>query len=227
MNAMIALALAAFGGSSDGEQEKTPAPAPSAFVEPQDTDRPSLTTDLKLLRESNIYSPKRVIRKTPPPPPRVETPKEKPRPKPPVLTGIILDTETRSYQAVVEDRNDAKLKLMSEPKFLKAGDTVLVYTIESVEPEKVVVRFGETRKELKVGESLPDAGIKAPEGTPDLSADEGAEAAPSDAKTDAKTEAKKSDSSTTPPTLDDAARKKILEDRKSKLGKKRKTDEEN
>ena len=218
MHAMIGLALAALGF----EQEKGTPPAPSAFVEPQDPDRlPLPAADLKALRESNIYSPYKtrrpVIEKGPKP-----TPPEKPRPKPPVVTGIILDTVTRAYQVVIEDRNDAKLKLLTEPKFLKAGDQVLVYTIESVEAEKVVVRFGDTTKDLKVGEPLPDAGIKVPEGA-DLSSNESAEPAASETKA----ETKKSDSSTTPSTLDDAARKKILEERKMKLGKKRKTDEEN
>jgi len=220
MHAMIGLALAAFA-----PQEKPPAPAPSAFVEPQDLDRPALSAaDLKSLRENNIFSPYKPGRKLPPivhtkPP---ERPTEKPRPKPPVLTGIILDTASKSYQAVVEDRNVEKLRLLPEPRFMKAGDTVLVYTIDSVETEKVVVRWGESKKDLKVGDAFPDAGIKAPEAA-DLPSQESTDGTPPETKT----ETKKSDSSTTvQPSLDEASRKKILEELMKKQGKKRRTDEE-
>jgi hypothetical protein len=227
MEMILGLALSALGVAQD--PGKLPPPAPSAYVEPQDPDRPPLqAADLKSLRERNIFSPGRVHR-PPTPPPQQRVP-DKLTPKPPVLTGIILDVGSGAYQAVVEDRNDPKRKLLPEPRFLKAGDQVLVYTIESIESEKVVVRVGESRKELKVGESLPEAGLKAPV-VSDLPPDESPSPPPSEAKPEAKSDApadsKKSDPPAVQPPLDDAGRKKILEERMKRLGKQRKTDEEN
>lgn len=237
---LMAAVLATLAGG--GEQEKPAGAAPSAFVEPQDPDRPALPAmDLRSLKESNIFSPKKVVRTktgTGPRPP--EPPREKPKPKPPVVTGIIYDPSTKSYQVVIEDRNTDKLRLLSEPKFLRAGDQVLVYTIESVETEKVVVSVGGATKELKVGEAMPDGGFKAPEGV-DTSSEEDPEAAPAEAKADPSADPKgesskesrtgrKNDSKSTDAsksssgsssTMDEETRKKILEERMKRLGKKR------
>lgn len=232
----VVAALAALGA-----QEKSASPAPSAFVEPQDPDRPSLSSaELKSLLGTNIFSPRKVTRKPVAGVRGPEPVKEKPKPKPPVVTGIILDPATQTYQVVVEDRNSERLKLLSEPKFLKAGDQVLVYTIDSIESEKVVVSWAGAHKELRVGESLPaDASIKAPEGA-DLSGDEEIDApaeakadpAPSTPATEPKSGSSKADrrsdtkratedSKNPSSTMDEETRKKILEERMKRLGKKR------
>jgi len=199
------------------------ASSPSAYVEPQDPDRPALPlADLKSLRENNIYAPyKKTPRKEsrtsytpsepkPPPPP--------PKPVPPVVTGIILDPATKEYQVVVEDRNSERLKLLKAPLFLKAGDEVLVYRIESVTTRFATVKFGETTQSLKVGDSFPDAGFKAPEGaeTP----------APSTDKPVSTIETKPAETPSGEASPDEEKRRKIREELQKKLGKKRKYDEE-
>ena len=135
----------------------------------------------------------------------------------------------------MEDRNKIeKLKLLKEPLFLKAGDEVLVYRIESVVSEKVVIRYGETTKDLKVGDSFPDAGLKAPEGV-EVFSEEAASDGPSEAKSEtkpdskleAKSESKSSESSTSSPSPDEDKRKKILEELRKKAGKKSRFDPEN
>lgn len=144
-------------------QDKQAAAAPSG--------RPDLTeAQIKALRDKNIFAPFRT--KPWPEPrttstggtgtssPRVEVPS---RPKPPVLTGIVYDAASGAFQAVVEDKSDEKVRRLTGPRFLKAGDEVLGVKIESVQKDKVVVVLGETRKELGAGEPLPDT---APEGTP-------------------------------------------------------------
>jgi len=189
----------------------------SGYVEPQDPDRPALPlSDLKSLRENNVFAPHKVVRKEARPPFRPSEPKAPeapPKPKPPIVTGIILDPESKAWQVVVEDRNTASLKLLKAPLFLKAGDSVLVYTIESVTTQSATIKFGETTKELKVGDSFPDAGLKAPEG---------AEAAPSTSTSETKpTEAAPSPGTVSP---EDEKRRKIREELQKKLGKKRKLD---
>ncbi len=192
----------------------------SAYVEPQDPDRPALPlADLKSLRENNIYAPyKKTPRKEtrtsptasepkPPPPP--------PKPVPPVVTGIILDPATKEYQVVVEDKNSEKLKLLKAPLFLKAGDEVLVYRIESVTTRFATVKFGETTKELKVGDSFPDAGLKAPEG-----------AETTTEKPVSTIETKPAETPSGEASPDEEKRRKIREELQKKLGKKRKYDEE-
>jgi len=233
MHSMLKLMTAAFAALAGGEQEKPATPAPSAFIEPQDPDRPSMSSsDLKLLLETNIYSPKRVTRKVGPGPgPRPEPVREKPKPKPPMITGIIFDPEAKCYQVVVEDRNSEKLRLLSEPKFLKAGDQVLVYTIDAVAAEKVTVSVGGASKELKVGDPMPDAGFKAPENSDTASDEDPEAAATSETKTEPKGETKpetktdsksdrKSDTKSSS-SMDEETRKKILEERMKRLGKKR------
>jgi hypothetical protein len=234
MTVLVGVAIAL--GALQGSDPEKPAPgAPSAFVEPQDPDRPSLpASDLKSLRESNIYSPRRPVRKP------VSDSRSRPQgssgdvqraPKPPLVTGIVFDPVAKLYQVVVEDRNPERFRLLTEPKFLKAGDQILSYTIDAVEAEKVAVSAGGIRKEFKVGEALPDVGLKSPESA-ETPSDEDAEAAGSegksepkaDAKSDSKAEAKpdskRSDASGNS-TMDEETRKKILEERMKRLGKKR------
>lgn len=219
-----------------GEQGKPAPEAPSAFVEPQDTDRPGLpASDLKSLRETNIFSPKRVVRKGQDA--KGRSPggsSDLPRtPKPPLVTGITFDPVAKQYQVILEDRNTEKLRLLTEPKFLKAGDQVLVYTIDSVEAEKVIVSAGGTKKELRVGEALPDVGLKAPE-TADASSEEEGDPGPGEAKSElrgdgkpepkaeGKPDSKRSDASgNSSSSMDEETRKKVLEERMKRLGKKR------
>ncbi len=167
----LILALAPLSGARDDAQSATP-----RALEPQDPDRPALAvSDLKSLRDTNIFSPPKPKRdprpgpgpggsKPPPPPP------EPARPKPPALTGIIFDVRAGVHVALVEDKNpaprdarDPDFRFFKEPRFLKAGEEVAGVRIESVEIGKVVIRHGDSTKELKVGEPLFDL-PKAPEG---------------------------------------------------------------
>jgi hypothetical protein len=84
--------------------------------------------------------------------------------QPPVLTGIIFDAKSRGLRALVEDRNPAKFKLFKDPLFLKPGDSLLGYAIESISSERVVVRWTGMSKEIKIGEPLPAEGLKIKEG---------------------------------------------------------------
>lgn len=222
MMAMTAAILCAAQATGPAPEK---GPAPSAFVEPQDPDRiPIPLAELKSLRENNVFSPHKTVKKEPP----VRTsrthdpkpPPPPPKPKPPLVTGILLDPQTKAYQVVVEDRNETRLRLLKEPVFLKAGDEVLVYRIESVTTDRVVVRFGESTKEIKVGEALPEAGLKAPEGAETPVAPEGEEPA-GDAKSDVKSESNPSESSTSPSLLQEEKQKKIREEMMKRLKKNR------
>ncbi len=134
------------------------------LVQAVDAGRPDLTeARIQGLRAKNIFSPFRTKpfpTKTSvgpgkgPEAPRIEAPA---RPKPPVLTGIVYDEASKAFQAIVEDRNGEKLRQLTGPKVLKAGDEVLGVKIEAVEKDKVVILRGETRKELAAGEALWEA----------------------------------------------------------------------
>jgi hypothetical protein len=139
-------------------------------------DRPELTqAQIDGLRAKNIFSP---FRTKPFPPkttpgtkgPEATVPSAPARPKPLVLTGIVYHEASKSFQAIVEDKNpapqktgDPDLRILQEPtKFLKAGEEVAGFRIESVEKDKAVVIHGETRKELAVGDTLPETSAAAP-----------------------------------------------------------------
>ena len=229
----VLVGVTAVLGSLLADDQEKPG-APSAFVEPQDPDRPALpASDLKALRETNVFSPKRVVRKP------VESKGRSSgsssdvqrSPKPPLVTGIVFDPVAKQYQVVIEDRNPEKFRLMSEPKFLKAGDQILSYTIDAVESEKVSISAGGTRKDFRVGEALPDVGLKSPESA-ETPSDEDSEAAPSESKSEPKADAKSDSKAESKPdskrsdasgnsTMDEETRKKILEERMKRLGKKR------
>jgi hypothetical protein len=180
--------------------------APLETVEPQDPDRPRYAeADLKSLRESNIFSPKgrsgassgrrderRPETRTEPPPPA--------RPKPIQVTGFILDPETKTSRAILEDKNDEKTRTLKEPLFAKAGDTAAGWTVEEVTSEQVTIVKDEDRKVLKVGESFPD-----PDGV--------AAAVP--------TASAETPAATPPAAVDDASRGDVLERLKNKNKKKR------
>ncbi|HYE99362.1 MAG TPA: hypothetical protein VEJ18_10645 [Planctomycetota bacterium] len=133
---------------------------------PQDPDRPAVKVDVAALKSHNVFSPHRTA-------PRASTGASAPaapaasapsRPKPPVVTGFFLDADTRAPKVVVEDRNEARLKLLQEPKFLAAGDEVLGCRIESVADGVAVVVLGEVRKEVRVGDAFPDGNWAPPAG---------------------------------------------------------------
>jgi len=128
-------------------------------------------SQVKALREKNIFSPFRTepfkppggslsggSRGTPsaPPPPA--------RPKAPVVTGIVYDAASGAFLAIVEDKSDEKLRRLDKPRFLKAGDEVLGVRIEAVAKDKVTVVHGEARHELEAGTPLPDTAPPGPEG---------------------------------------------------------------
>ena len=184
--------------------------APAEAVEPQDPDRPTYSAaDLKALREANVFSPRRSggssssgRREER----RSETRSEPApvRPKPIQVTGFVLDPATKTPRAILEDRNDEKLRTLKEPLFAKPGDEAAGWTVEEVTSEQVTIAQGETKKVLRVGESFPDPAPVAPAaGSP--TPDKPVEAA-------------------APPPLDDASKNDILERLKQK-NKKKRTDE--
>lgn len=143
-------------------------------------DRPDLgEPQVKALREKNIFAPFR----TKPWPDKKPDPGPTPgptggaapsKPKPLVLTGIVYDEASKTFQAVVEDKSDEKVRRLEKPRFLKAGEEVLGVKIELVEKDKVTVVLGETRKDLAPGDPIGDA----PEGTPGAPAVESKPAEP-------------------------------------------------
>jgi len=106
MSLMMLLLMSTLGGAGDEPQAKPPA-APA-----QDPDRPTLSpTELKALRENNIFAPRGAKRL----PPRTDRSSHTTAPTPyrqkaPVVTGIFLDVASRENQAIVEDKNDATHK---------------------------------------------------------------------------------------------------------------------
>lgn len=139
----------------------------------QDPDRvPAPEEAVKALKEKNIFSPYRpkpTVSRAADPAKEGEEKKEAgpaPRPGPPVLTGIVLDPEGGHHRALVEDRNQGDLRRFTEPKFLKAGEELLEYTIVSVSVNRVTVRKGEEEpEELSVGDVFPgEPGIPGPGG---------------------------------------------------------------
>ena len=141
---------------------------------PQDPDRPPVTVDLAALKAHNVFSPHR-----PAPRPRpsssgtgaVPVAATAPaRPRPPVVTGFFLDPVTRAPKVVVEDRNETRLKLLHEPKFLAAGEEVLGCRVESVDEGKAVVVLGDVRLEVRVGDAFPDGNWDPPAATADAPA---------------------------------------------------------
>lgn len=136
-----------------------------AILATQDADRPAIAADdLKALRENNVFSPGK---KRLPPTGRERdrdrsststssAPSAPKRPLPPMVTGVFLDAKEQVHVAVVEDRNsESSMKLFTKPKFMKAGEEVAGYTINSIAADRIIVKQGSTVKELRVGESFP------------------------------------------------------------------------
>jgi hypothetical protein len=218
LTGVLALAFtlsARAGGARVEGQAAAPKPA-----EPQDPDRPTLSlSELKGLRDNNIFSPPKPKRAEPRREERREERREDrrpeaPRAKPAVLTGILVDPASGAPRALFEDRNSDALRQFKEPKFLKAGDELGGFVIEFVSPEKVVVRKGETSRELKVGDPLPDP-APPPDGSAAAASVKDAPAeAP--AKAEPKAEAR---------PLDEGAKKDVLEELRRKNKKSRSYDE--
>jgi hypothetical protein len=200
------------------------APVPAAGgPEPQDPDRPRLSLrDFKGLRENNVFAPAKTVRVTPPrhegrkettsaPPPAAPA-----KPRTPVVTGFVFDHASQAFTVLVEDRNsDVKLKLFTQPRFLKAGEEFLGYVIESVDRETVSVKAGETVKLLRAGESFPEGVGPAPART------EAPSPAPPGEKAAGAAEPARAEPAKVEAPADDAARRKVLEELRSKFKKKR------
>jgi len=181
MSLTLMLLMSALAGSGDESQVK-PAAAPAPA---QDQDRPALsTTELKALRENNIFAPRGAKRQ----PSRTDRSSHTTTPTPyrqkaPVVTGIFLDVASQSHQAIVEDKNDSTHKYFKEPKFMKVGDEWAGIKLESITQDKAVFNKGGTTKDVHIGESLPESEEKplsASEPSEDPVADDG-EVPPADA----------------------------------------------
>lgn len=142
--------------------------ASARLGEPQDPDRPALSAaDLAALRSHNIFSPPRPPRRTEPS--RREerrseassAPAAPPRPRPPVVTGIYLDLSSGVHAAVLEDRNEERLRQFREPRTVRPGDAVGDFRVEAVEPDRLVLKRGEETVTLKAGDALPDGAAPA------------------------------------------------------------------
>ena len=142
-----------------------------AILATQDADRPAIAADdLKALKENNVFSP-RQKREAPTGRGRdrdrtststSSTPSTPKKPLPPMVTGVFLDAKEQMHVAVVEDRNiESSLKLFTKPKFMKVGEEVAGYTIDSIVADRIVVKQGSTVKELRVGESFPGGAVAA------------------------------------------------------------------
>ncbi len=204
-------------GTAGDEPQARPA---SAVAAEQDADRPAINpTELRLLRDSNIFSPrstKRPLKSTRTYEKKTHTESAPARPKPPVVTGIFFDLQLQAQVVVVEDRNEGSLKQFKEPKFLKAGDELNGYKVESISPEKAVFQKGETSKELRVGDPMPDDGKAV------------AAAAPSEDPEDAESSPTPEKSVTAPPARTEAkpADPRTLEGMKKRVGKKNRPGDE-
>jgi hypothetical protein len=135
-------------------------PGPAAAAPAQEVERPALSaSEIKALRDTNLFAPRNAKRKTPSYTPSSRSSSRESsapaKPKPPVITGIFFDGKAQAWLVVVEDRNESSLKQFKEPKFLKAGDEVSGLKVGAVTAEKASFLKGDTTKELKVGEALP------------------------------------------------------------------------
>ncbi len=175
-----------------------------------DVDRPAIaSSDIKALRDSNIFAPYGPKRRTPSTSfsksSRSSEPAAAPKPKAPVVTGIFFDAKMKCYLVVVEDRNESSLKQFKDPKFLKSGEEVIGLKVGPVTADKATFLKGEIAKELSVGDSLP-AEMK---GAPAAASSDDPEAAPSESEEKAEIK-----------PLDTEEKNKVLEKMKKERGKK-------
>jgi hypothetical protein len=152
---------------------------PAAILQ-ADADRPAIAaSEIKALRDSNIFAPYGPKRKSPSSSfskSSKSEPAAAPKPKAPVVTGIFFDAKMKCYLVVVEDRNETSLRQFKDPKFLKSGEEVIGFKVGPVTAEKATFLKGEIAKELSVGDPLP-AEMKAGTAPP---ASDDPEAAPSE-----------------------------------------------
>lgn len=177
----------------------------------QDPDRPAYSVnDLKLLRETNLFSPKRTssgsFSRREERPSERRTDSAPARPKPLLVTGFVLDPASKTPRAILEDRNGEAFRTLKEPLFAKAGDQAAGWTVEEILADQLTIVQGEAKKTLRVGESFPEPSSAAGD-APAASAGEPA-APPAPA-----------------PALDDAAKNDVLERLRQKNKKKRADDE--
>jgi hypothetical protein len=200
MITLLTVVLMVLGG--DEPQVK-----PGSVVQ-ADADRPAIAaSEIKALRDSNIFAPYGPKRKSPPSSFSKSSRSEPvvaPKPKAPVVTGIFFDAKMKCYLVVVEDRNEASLRQFKDPKFLKSGEEVVGLKVGPVTADKATFLKGEIAKELSVGDSLP-AELKAAA----AATSDDPEAVPSDGeeKVDIK-------------PLDTEEKNKVLEKMKKERGKK-------
>jgi len=227
MITVLLFALSSLAGVGDDVPPSKPAAPAVAAV--QDPDRPALSaSELKALRDNNIFSP-RVVK------PRTSRDRSKPsatpptpyRQKAPVVTGIFLDAASQAHQAIVEDRNDSAHRYFKEPKFMKAGDEWAGVKLQLVTLDKAVFFKDGVPKEVRVGESLPDTDEKptsAAEPGDDAFADDGeappATPAPSGTPSSKFRKGPSDSSAGDGKTVTPEAQQKTLDDMKRRLKKK-------
>jgi hypothetical protein len=185
MNLLTLACLLGLLAADGDESQAKPAP-PSAPA--QDADRPAISaTDLKALRDTNIFAPKNMKKR--PPPTSGGTVKLPPAPykqKPPVLTAIFFDAASKAHQVIVEDRNDSTHRYFKEPKFMKAGDEWAGVKIDTITQDVAVFSKGDASKEVRIGEALPEVDVKPPsstDGSDDGVSDDGESPATADPST--------------------------------------------
>jgi hypothetical protein len=88
-----------------------------------------------------------------------------------MVTGIFLDPKSRTYQMIVEDRNESGLRQLKMPKFLKDGDEWGSMKVESVKAGCTVCTVGGSPRVLHVGDALPEGEWKS-DASPKSSEDE-------------------------------------------------------
>lgn len=216
MIALLGMLAVLLGGDpAEGAQGKPLSPDP---------DRPVISSsEIKALRENNIFAPRSVTLHGPRTPKSSTPTHSEPvysKPKPPVVTGIFLDPKSNTYELIVEDRNESSLKQFKEPKLLKDGDEWSGLKVESIVRDHAVCKYAGTSRNLRVGESLPEGEWKpsaAPAGEEEFPED-GAAPAPS------KTSDSPSRKAEVAPQSSDE-RNRVLEEMKKRNGKKNRPQE--
>lgn len=208
---ILILALGAPGDEPAAAAQAIPQAAPSTPpAQAPDADRPALSTsELKALRDNNIFAPRNAKKR----PPVRDIPRTKPvsapaQPKPPMVTGIFMDLKLQCYIVVVEDRNESSLKQFKEPKFLKSGDEACGLKVGAITAEKAVFIKGDVSKEIHVGEPVPATDLKV------------SAAAPSSDDPDALTDGEEKTEKVEIKPLDTEEKTKVLEKMKKERGKK-------
>ena len=128
----------------------TPAPEtgpPASFMTPRVKHG---ADDYKDLIDHNIFSPPRPKKDPPKPKDPNEAGKPEIRTRSWTLTGIVLNSVDKRYEALIEDQ------AAKESKFYKAGDTIAGVTITEVTFDQVAYKRGEAPGVLKLKEALTE-----------------------------------------------------------------------